>query len=116
MKYSIGRMTCALLVLALFGPGQFASAQESGPIVGWGANYYGQSSVPSPNTGFVAVAAGFEHSLGLKSDGSIVGWGDNDFGQSSVPSPNTGFVAVAAGWYHSLGLKPDGSIVAWGGN
>jgi hypothetical protein len=70
--------------------------------------------VPSPNTGFVAVAAGGYHSLGLKADGLIVAWGDNDQGQSNVPSPNTGFVAVAAGEEHSLGLKADGSIVAWG--
>jgi len=68
-----------------------------------------------PNTGFVAVAAGYSHhGLGLKADGSIVAWGGNGSGQCNVPSPNTGFTAVAAGWYHSLGLKSDGSIKAWG--
>jgi hypothetical protein len=61
--------------------------------------------VPSPNTGFVGVAAGGYHSLGLKDDGSIVAWGSNGFGQCDVPSPNTGFVGVAAGWAHSLGLR-----------
>ena len=40
-----------------------------------GYNNYGQCNVPSPNTGFVAVAAGGYHSLGLKEDGSIVAWG-----------------------------------------
>ncbi len=73
-------------------------------------------NVTAPNTGFVAVAAGNYHSLGLKSDGSIVAWGNNDYGQFNVPAPNSGFVAVAAGGTHSLGLKSDGSIVAWGGN
>jgi len=70
----------------------------------------------SPNSGFVAVAAGYYHSLGLKADGSIVAWGLNDYGQCNIPEPNSGFIAVAAGDYHSLGLKADGSIVAWGLN
>ena len=70
--------------------------------------------MPAPNTGFVAVAAGEYHSLGLKADGSIVAWGSNDYGQCNVPAPNRDFVAVAAGYRHSLGLKSDGSIVAWG--
>ena len=62
----------------------------------------------------VSVAAGWSHSLGLKTDGSIVAWGYNNYGQCNIPSPNTGFTAVAAGYIHSLGLKEDGSIVAWG--
>jgi hypothetical protein len=77
---------------------------------------YGESNVPSPNAGFLAVAAGANHCLGLKQDGSIVAWGSNEFNQCSVPSPNTGFVAVAAGAYHSIGIKQNGSIVAWGSN
>ncbi len=70
--------------------------------------------MPPPNTDFVAAAAGYHHSLGLKSDGSIVAWGDNHYGECMVPAPNTGFVAIAAGGGHSLGLKTDGSIVGWG--
>ncbi|MCK4871708.1 MAG: hypothetical protein KAS72_03180, partial [Phycisphaerales bacterium] len=61
--------------------------------------------VPAPNTGFVSVAAGSYHGLGLKDDGSIVAWGKNTCGQCDVPEPNTGFVSVAAGNSHSLGLK-----------
>jgi alpha-tubulin suppressor-like RCC1 family protein len=79
-------------------------------IVAWGYNGYGQCTVPSPNTGFTAIAAAYYHSLGLKTDGSIVAWGNI----GPVPSPNTDFTAIAAGGYHSLGLKTDGSIVAWG--
>jgi alpha-tubulin suppressor-like RCC1 family protein len=62
-------------------------------------------NVPAPNSGFVAVAGGYAHSLGLKADGSLVAWGYNGFGQYNVPAPNSGFVAVAAGANHSLGLK-----------
>ncbi|MCK5785870.1 MAG: hypothetical protein KAH54_04835 [Candidatus Sabulitectum sp.] len=68
------------------------------------------------DTGFVAVAGGGYHSLGLKADGSIVAWGDNTLGQCNVPEPDTGFVAVAAGMRFSMGLRSDGSIVAWGDN
>ncbi len=83
-----------------------------GSIVGWGSQVVGVDL----SSGFTAVAAGYQYSLGLKTDGSIVAWGDNRYGQTSIPAPNTGFVAVAAGGLHSLGLKADGSIVAWGYN
>jgi hypothetical protein len=59
----------------------------------------------APNSGFVAVAGGCRHSLGLKADGSIVGWGYNVDGRCDAPSPNSGFMAIAAGENHSLGLK-----------
>jgi hypothetical protein len=88
----------------------------AGSIVAWGYNGYGQCNVPSPNTGFVAIALGGCHSLGLKSDGSIVIFGENDYSQCNVPLPNTDFVAIAAGNTYSLGLKSDGSIMAWGDN
>jgi hypothetical protein len=73
--------------------------------VAWGRNAEGQTNVPAPNTGFVAVAAGEVHSLGLKADGSIVGWGYNGNGWTNVPAPNAGFVAVAAVVHHSLAIR-----------
>ena len=76
-----------------------------GYIVAWGENDDGQCDVSYPNNGFTAVAAGWDHSLGLRSDGSIVAWGCNGDGQCDVPSPNSGFTAVAAGDGHGLGLK-----------
>jgi hypothetical protein len=91
-------------------------AQTTGSIEAWGDNSDGQCDVPAPNTGFVAVAAGAAHSLGLRADGSIEAWGDDYYGQLNVPLPNIGFVAIAGGAFHSLGLRADGSIEAWGGN
>jgi hypothetical protein len=69
--------------------------------VAWGYNGNGETNVPAPNSGFVAVAAGMHHSLGLKSDGAIVAWG----GLTNVPAPNTNFVAVAAGRSHNLAIR-----------
>jgi hypothetical protein len=40
--------------------------RDDGSIVAWGKNAFGQTTVPAPISGFVAVAAGSEYSLGLK--------------------------------------------------
>ena len=65
------------------------------------ANNSGQITVPSGT--FIAIAAGFDHSLGLRTDGTLVGWGNNNLGQVSVPSGI--FSAIAAGGDHSLALR-----------
>jgi hypothetical protein len=90
--------------------------KNDGSVVAWGLNSDGQCNVPSPNSGFSAVAGGYYHSLGLKQNGTVVAWGSNSTGQCNVPSPNANFVAIAAGKYHNLGLKGDGTVVAWGWN
>ena len=41
-------------------------------IVAWGRNDDGQCDVPEPNTGYVAVAAGYDHSLALRDRKSVV--------------------------------------------
>ncbi|MHC4062186.1 MAG: hypothetical protein ACYSR6_11375, partial [Planctomycetota bacterium] len=87
-------------------------ASEPGKVISWGTQVAGVNM----DRGFIAVAPGYCHSLGLKQDGSIAAWGDNFEGQCNIPLPNAGFVAIAAGHWHSLGLKEDGSIVAWGKN
>ena len=90
--------------------------KSDGSIVAWGDNSYGQCDVPSPNSDFLAIAAGMNHSLGLRPDSTIAAWGYNGFGQCNVPSPNSEFTAVAAGYWHSLGLKSDCRIISWGRN
>lgn len=101
-------------IVLLLAPGVSEGSGYS--IVAWGLNNYGQCNVFGLNEGFVEVAGGWVHSLGLKEYGSIFGWGYNHDGQCNTPAPNTDFVAVAAGGHHSLGLKEDSSIVAWGWN
>ncbi len=85
-----------------------------GPAFGWGMNNHGQATPPEGND-FVAIDAGWAHSLAVKVDGSIAGWGCNEYWQATPPSGND-FAAVAAGTTHSVALKTDGSLVAWGYN
>ncbi|WP_295392505.1 CARDB domain-containing protein [uncultured Thiodictyon sp.] len=69
------------------------------------------------------IAAGYAHSLAIKSDGSLWVWGNNLSGQlgdgttTKRPSPVqvlTGVTAVSAEAFYSLALKSDSSLWAWG--
>ena len=68
------------------------------PILAWGDDSAGELNVPVGTANVVAIAAGGDHSLALRSDGTIVAWGDNSSGQSNVPQPAGNVVAVADGW------------------
>ncbi|MBU6401468.1 MAG: hypothetical protein KGS61_14220 [Verrucomicrobia bacterium] len=78
---------------------------------------------------WVAIAAGGEHALALKTDGSLWGWGRNDLGQIGDGTfehrnhpvrigSDHDWAAVAAGGGqfggHSAALKRDGSLWVWG--
>jgi len=83
-------------------------------------------------TDMVAITAGENYSLAVKSDGAVWAWGYNNSGQlgdgttTNRPAPVqvnglTGVVAVAAGWGgfqspHSLAVRYDGTVWAWGTN
>ena len=64
------------------------------------------------------IAAGFSHTVGLKSNGTVVATryiGKYSLGQCDV-SGWTDIVAVSAGSSHNVGLKSDGTVVAVGEN
>jgi len=78
-------------------------------------------------TGVIAVSAGEQHSLFLKSDGTVWACGSNAQGQlgdgtytaRQVPvqvSGVSGIIAISAGHMHSLFLKNDGTVWACGNN
>ena len=77
---------CVWAGLSLLAMGRAAYASGDGSIVGWGRNDYGQCNVPAPNTGFVAVAGGGYHTMGLKGRllGDFDGHGDVDLSDFTV--------------------------------
>src|SRR5262245_56208091 len=77
-------------------------------------------------TNITQIAAGYSHSLFLKSDGSLWGMGQNYDGQLGDGTLNatnrpeqiisTGVIGIAAGAQHSLFLKSGGSLWVMGNN
>ncbi|MDQ8737988.1 fibronectin type III domain-containing protein [Paenibacillus sp. LHD-38] len=117
------------------------AVKSDGTVWAWGANHDGQlgdgstdwdqyrlNPVQVKDLGsVVAVAAGYYHSLAVKSDGTVWAWGDNSSGQlgdgnKTYSSYNTpvqveslsSVVAIEAGYSHSLAFKKDGTAWAWG--
>jgi len=124
---------------------------ESGHLWVWGRNNIGQIgdgtliSIDSPvrigmdvdgdgnEDVFIAIAAGGNHSLALKSDGTLYAWGSNLEGAlglqeeiftgfplfAKAPTKvnnDTDWTAIAGGGGHTLALKSDQSLWAWGRN
>ncbi|MFN8516970.1 MAG: RCC1 repeat-containing protein [Chloroflexia bacterium] len=127
--------------------------KRDGTVWAWGDDTSGQlgdgtlGSPPNRGTpgqvasliNVVAIAAGGDHSLALKSDGTVWAWGYDSLGQlgdgtvgdgaggsgsratpSQVVAPGGGFLtdvsAIAGGIAHNLALKRDGTVWAWGQN
>jgi RHS repeat-associated protein len=78
-------------------------------------------------SGSSSFAAGFQHSLTVRSDGTVWASGYNSYGQlgnnttvnAQAPVQVSGIarvIAVAGGGWHSLALKSDGTAWAWGSN
>ena len=61
------------------------------------------------------IAAGWDQTVGLRSDGTVVAVGRTDYGRCDV-SGWTDIIAIAAGFGHTVGLRSDGTVVAVGDN
>ena len=105
-----------------------AAMGQTGTVVAWGYNYYGQCTIPTAaQSGVTAITGGTYHTIALK-DGAVLAWGTGttnqpnggssgtEYGQSIIPNAaQSGVTAIAGGGYHTIALK-DGAVLAWGYN
>jgi alpha-tubulin suppressor-like RCC1 family protein len=134
-------------VMAIASGGVYSLALKSdGTVWAWGSNSDGQlgnGTTPNSNphgtpaqvganvagfTNIIAISAGVNHAVALKSDGTVWVWGSNVFGEAGngaaggnqlVPVQNSalfGVSQIAAAWHYSYALKSDGNLFAWGYN
>lgn len=93
-----------------------AVAPANATAATWGYSTYQDLIPPAGAAGFVQVAAGVVHSLGLKADGTVVSWGDLTRAEAIVPAGLTNVVRIAARSNASAALRGDGTVVVWGGD
>lgn len=84
------------------------------PLVAWGDNSEGQSTVPPHLNNVVAAAGGDFHSIALRSDGTLTAWGNNADKQLDIPKKLPPILLVAAGAAHNLAVDNNGLLHAWG--
>jgi alpha-tubulin suppressor-like RCC1 family protein len=110
-----------------------------GTIWGWGDNQYGQldpsnnassftlPTLLNPDTDWLRITAGYNHTLAIKTNNTLWAWGLNENGQLGLgntdypdsPTPvgtDSDWSLVAGGTYHTIALKTGGTLWAWGLN
>jgi len=96
--------------------------EAGGKVYGWGANSYGEITVPvAAQSNVVAISAGWHGSLAVKSDGTLVYWGYNSADANSLallPTADAGqkFVGAALGDNQAVAFDDAGKGYAWGWN
>ncbi len=116
-----------------------AAVRSDGAVLTWGSNNKGQlgSLTADPDysddptqvpgiTDAIAVAAGWYHTLVLRSNGTVMAFGYNQYGQlgdgttgnsRTTPMPVSGLTNVAmvrAGQMNSFAILQDGTVRGWG--
>jgi len=114
--------------------------QSDGTLWAWGYNGYGELgngttdiklSPTQESTGatdWVNIAAGYYHTIAIKSDGTLWAWGRNNYGQLGdgttdnklIPTQEsteaTDWENISGGIYHTASIKNNGTLWAWGYN
>jgi alpha-tubulin suppressor-like RCC1 family protein len=95
--------------------GTHALALEKGKVIGWGYNLcclYGQQTPPPDTLSSVkSIAAGYSHSLALKTDGTVISWG---YPAALPPARINNINAIAANINYSLLLSSNGTVKVYG--
>ncbi len=127
--------------VTVIGGGDFhcLALRSNGTLWSWGYNYFGQlgdgttvnnstpQSISTTQNNWLNTAAGFNHTVSLKSDGTLWAWGMNNSGQlgdatsinKTCPVQITNehkWTSITTGGDHTLSLKSDGTLWAWGAN
>ena len=149
IRYAQGPAVSGVVAIAT-GANHSLALLSDGTVLTWGYNGYGQLGdgttvvrytpvqvvLDAQQTllrGIIAIAAGDNYSLALRSDGTVLAWGYNGYGQlgdgsttsryypvrvtdGSTTAPITQIQAIAAGYNHALAVKADGKAMGWGNN
>ena len=110
---------------SLWATGNNGNGQLGDGIYNFGGSTNRPEQIVASNV--TAIAAGYRHSLFLKSDGSLWAMGDASYGQLGDGTYDTAIIqpeqivasnvtAIATGGFYSLFLKSDGSLWAMGHN
>ena len=95
------RLAALLIALVVMG---FGRAGVRAPLA-----FTGTVTLPTGTTaavsGTTTIAAGWNHSLALKSDGTVLPWSLNTGGQATVPAGLAGVIRIAAGDTYTPALK-----------
>ena len=76
-----------------------------GTVKAWGLNNEGQCNVPANLGPCNAIAAGYYHTVALRTDGIVRAWGANSNNQCNVPTNLGPCIAIAGGGYHTIAIK-----------
>jgi alpha-tubulin suppressor-like RCC1 family protein len=113
--------------------------QNSGNVIAWGDNSYGQfgngnnvsgyNPAPVGVKGTISIAAGFRRTFAVTGGGLVWAWGSNAGGCLGVNSTSpesrrspvqirnlTDIICVSSSNNHALVLKSDGTVYGWGKN
>lgn len=138
MALALGVAGTAVAVSAPAQAGVTASTFQPRIVASWGNNFDGTlgDGTRTSRSRFgdirfandvAQVAAGFGHSLALRSDGTVWAWGDNSEGalgdgttyNESLPeqvSSLDGIGQIASGGAESFAVRADGTLYSWGRN
>jgi alpha-tubulin suppressor-like RCC1 family protein len=87
-----------------------------GDVRCWGLNDFGQCNTPSDLGTCSAAAAGYGHTVALRTDGYVKAWGYNFYGECDIPADLGICSAIAAGRVHTVALRSNGNVRVWGSN